>query len=127
MKYKRITTWVFSIISIICLLYYTVKYYHDKILVFKEGEILGWTVLMCILLALLVLGLANNREIINISRKMINVENQNTKLIELILKYIDTNENNCDEILTTLLNSREINLDIYNKIKNGETDNDKLV
>ena len=107
---KKLTTYIFSAISIFSLIYFTVKYYFDGALSFNRNNILVWTI---VILFTLILGIANNRELQTIKQ-------QNSNLIGLVSRLIESHENNCDEILTTLLNSREIDLDIYNKIKEGD-------
>ena len=110
---KKLTTYIFSAISIFSLIYFTVKYYFDGALSFNRNNILVWTILVFVILFTLILGILNNRELQTIKQ-------QNSNLIGLVSRLIESHENNCDEILTTLLNSREIDLDIYNKIKKGD-------
>lgn len=108
---KKFATYVFSAISIFSLVYFTVKYYYDNRLIFKENDILGWTILVLIILAALVIGIVNNREISS-------VKSQNRELVKIINKVLERQDSVCDEILETLQNSREIELDIFNRIKN---------
>lgn len=107
---KKFTTYVFSAISIFSLVYFTIKYYCDSKLNFSEHNIIGWTILILIILATLVIGIINNREIGV-------VKNQNRELVAIVNKLLERQDDVCDEILETLQNSREISLDIYNKIK----------
>jgi len=120
MSMKKLTTYLCSIISIFSLIYFTVKYYFNGELFFGEKSVLLWTILIFIILSTLILGIVNNQELQTIKRN-------NVDLINLVLKLVDSHEDKCEELLTTLLNSRDIELDIYNKIKNGETNDDKLV
>lgn len=110
---KKITTYLFSIISIFSLIYFTVKYYFDGALIFSNNNILVYTILISIILLTLILGIVNNRELNTIKQ-------QNVDLIGLISKLINSHDEKCEELLITMLNSREIELDIYNKIKEGD-------
>ena len=53
----------------------------------------------------------NNQEILE-------VKSQNRELVKIINKVLERQDSVCDEILETLQNSREIELDIFNRIKN---------
>ena len=109
---KRITTILFSIIAIFSIVYYTVKFYMNDVLIFNNRNILGWTILVFIILATLIIGLWNSSRLNTITR-------QNVELLTLVHKLIDDQFESRDDILTTLLNSREIELDIFNKLKRG--------
>ncbi len=117
---KKILTYLGSALSIFSLLYFTVKFYFEGSLHFAHNKVFMWTILVFIILSTLVLGIVNNQELQTIKQ-------QNTDLTNLVVKLVNSHDDKCDELLTTLLNSREIELDIYNKLKDGETDNDKLV
>lgn len=110
---KKFTTYTFSAISIFSLIYFTVKYYHDSKLSFNEDGILGWTILILVILATLIIGIVNNHEILS-------VKEQNKDLLKIVNKLLERQDDVCDEILETLQNSREISLDIYNKVKRGD-------
>lgn len=108
---KKIMTYIFSIISIFSLVYFTVKYYCDSVLVFGESNIIGWTVLIFIILATLIVGIVNNKELNTL-------KSQNTELVSIVNKLLERQDEVCDELLVTLQNSREISLDIFNLTKN---------
>ena len=108
---KKFATYIFSAISIFSLVYFTVKYYYDNRLVFEENDILGWTILVLIILATLVIGTINNHKISIIQSK-------NKALVGTINKALERQDSVCDEILETLQNSREIELGVFNRIKN---------
>jgi len=136
---KKLTTYIFSAISIFSLVYFTVKYYFDGALNFNRNNIMVWTILVFVILLTLILGIVNNRELQTIKSQNENIQEQNTNLMGLVVKLVGNNdeahkilaelstkviknhEDTHDELLTTLLNSREIELDIYNKLKDGET------
>lgn len=53
--------------------------------------------------------------------KITTVEQQNKELVYIVNKILKRQDDVCDEILETLQNSREIPLDIFNKInKKGD-------
>ena len=110
---KRFITFLFSVISIFCLVYFTVKYYYNNTLTFGKDGIFGWTVLILIILATLIIGIMNNREIAV-------VKSQNTELVTIINKLLERQDDVRDEILETLQNNKEISLDIFNRIKKGD-------
>lgn len=103
---KKLATYVFSAISIFSLLYFTVKYYFDGALNFNHSNILMWTIFIFIILFTLVLGICNNRELQLIKK-------QNTDLSNLVLKLVNSHDDKCDELLTTLLNSSSCVLVMY--------------
>ena len=108
---KKFLTYSFYTISIFSLVYFIIKYYHEEFLLFKENDILGWTILTVIILATLIIGIVNNR-------KISIIQSQNKALVKIINKVLERQDSVCDEILETLQNSREIELDIFNRIKN---------
>ena len=108
-KIKPILVYIGTALSIFCLTYYTIKFYFDGKLIFGNNKIFMWTILVMIILATLLLGVINNKEIIT-------VKQQNKELVYIVNKILERQDETCDEILETLQNSREISLDIYNKI-----------
>ena len=119
---KKLATILFSAISIFSLIYFTVKYYLKGQLLFdsSESNVFVWTFLVAVIVVSLILGIVNTCQLQT-------VKHQNSELICLVVKMLDGNE----EVLTTIFNSREIELDIYNAVKKNEEgdklDDDELV
>lgn len=76
---KKLTTYIFSSMSILSLLYFTIKYYFEGCLNFNRNNILVWTILIFVILLTLVLGICNNRELQIIKQ-------QNTELSNLVIR-----------------------------------------
>lgn len=110
---KRLTTYIFSMISIFSLIYFSIKYYYNGNINFDKSDTLGLSIVIFIMLATFIIGVMNNREI-----KMI--KKQNNELIKLVEMFIEKQDESCGEILHTIQNSREVSLDIFNKLKKGD-------
>jgi energy-coupling factor transporter transmembrane protein EcfT len=110
---KRITTLCLSIISIFSLVYFTSKYYYNSYLSFDESSYLLWGIIVLIMLITLCIGVYNSIQINKITK-------QNKDLTSIILQLVENQDDTCLEILQTLKNSREIELDIFQKLNKGE-------
>jgi len=129
---KKFTTYLFSYISIFSLLYFTIKYYANGFLNFNQRYLFFWTFLVMIILVTLIIGLVNNHELRILkkqNKKLLDNNDEllskNEELIGLVTKILNKSDEYSNEILVTLLNSREVSLDIYNKMEKG--DNNRVV
>lgn len=109
MKIKKPTMYLFYIVSILSLVYFTIKYYSNQVLNFDGQDILGWTIIVVVILITLGIGIFNMVEI----KK---VKQQNVELLTLTKELCERQESTCEEVLVTLHNSREISMDILNEI-----------
>ena len=107
---KKLTTYIFYAISIFSLVYFTIKYYHDKSLNFDYDGIIGWTIIIVIILTTLGIGIFN-------CIKIKKLEKQNVELLSLVKELCERQEYNNENTLLTLQNSREISLDILNEMR----------
>lgn len=96
-----------TVISIFSLAYYTIKFYP------KNEHLVFWVVIMVLVIITLLLGVYNayNNKVL---RK------QNEELISLVATLSHKMDKNCDKVLESVYNSRDIELDVYNILKEKE-------
>jgi uncharacterized membrane protein affecting hemolysin expression len=115
---KKLATYLLGLLSIFSVGYYSAKFYTNKFLNLEDKPTLFWIILLTIMLVTLVLGIYN-------CYKIGIVENQNKELIELVKELREQSNENCNNVLDATYNSRDINLDIYELIK--DKDKEKLM
>lgn len=114
--FKRLSTYILSALGIFSLGYYSYKFYLNKKLELSDEPMFLWISVFVILLVSLALGIYNawcNQKL----RK------QQTELIETIRLLIDKQDENCADLLESIYNSRDIELDVFNLIKEKEKGN----
>lgn len=65
------------LISLFCIIYYTIKYYYNKNLTFGHNQILIWTMVIVLVIICLIIGIIN-------SIKLNKLQNQNEELLSQI-------------------------------------------
>lgn len=106
---KKITISILTIISLFSLIYYSSKFY--KYIKVEDCSILYFTLLFVIILTL-GLGIFNAYSTVKLKR-------QNEELLNIVYELSEKLDLNCGKVLEATFNSRDIELDIYNKIKEG--------
>jgi len=117
---KIVRNFILTIISLFSIIYYTSVFYFNGKLILEKDGILLWTILMTVIIITLIIGLFNSREIMLNRKQMMILVEQNEKLIYLVENLSDKQDNDSDEIIETIRNSRSVSLDILNKIKRGD-------
>lgn len=107
---KKLAVYFISILAILSLCYYSAKFYTHKQLLLSDAPKEWWIVLFTIILVSLVLGIFNFYKMNMLTKK----QNELLEIIELVMLNSDKN---CDKILESVYNSRDIFLDTYNWLK----------
>ena len=114
--FRRLSTYILSALGIFSLGYYSYKFYLNKKLELSDEPMFLWISVFVILLVSLALGIYNawcNQKL----RK------QQSELIDTIRLLIDKQDENCADLLESIYNSRDIELDVFNLIKEKEKGN----
>lgn len=106
---KKFVIQVISFISLYCIIYYTIKLYQTKYLVFDYKSIIPWSIIAFMTIISLFIGVYN----IN---KIAKIEEQNKELKIILLKLTENSDEYYDSICHHLQNSRELSLDIFNEV-----------
>ena len=110
---KRISISLFTLLSIFCIVYYTSKFYFEGELFFDNKMILAWTIIVVLIILSLSVGLFS-------VWKVYKLDKENLELKELVLQLNEHSENHYDSLCNYLLNSRELSLDIFDKVQGRE-------
>ena len=117
---SKLVKYLLTIISIICLVYYSLKFYTDKFVSIDSAPMAFWLIMFTIIILSLLIGLYNiyiNSKILKENKEMRNLLNQLYCKMEENHEEISDNQ---DDIMETILNSRDVTLDTYNYLKRGE-------
>ena len=117
---SKVVKYLLTLVSIICLIYYSLKFYTDKFISIDSAPRVFWLAMLTIMMTSLLIGLYNiyiNSKILKENKEMKELLNQ------LYCKLKENHEeisDNQDDIMETILNSRDVTLDTYNYLKRGE-------
>lgn len=128
---KKVLTWLFSIVGFFSFCYYCSKFYSHRGLEYDEKYIPMYILVFIIIITNFIIGMVNSYRLEkqgiqleeikeqnnNISQQNEELKQQNEDLRNLIIKVFDRLDEGQDNILNSLFNSREIPLDIYNKLR----------
>lgn len=131
---KKRTQYLIIVLGIICLVYYSLKFYMNKFISIDSAPMGFWVVIFLILILSLLLGVYNvhiNSKILKENKEIkesnIEILKENSEMKDLLNqlydKLSDNHEEtvaNQDDIMETILNSRDVTIDTYNHIKRGE-------
>ena len=107
---KKLSISLFSTIGILCMFYYTRKFYSDGGLGFNTDMIMAWTIIVIMISFSLIVGTLS-------LWKIEKVERQNKEMKEILLKLAENSEDYYDSLCHHLQNSRELSLDIFNEMQ----------
>ena len=107
---KKLSISLFSTLGILCMFYYTRKFYSDGSLEFNTNMIMAWTIIVIMISFSLVVGTLS-------LWKIEKVEKQNKEMKEILLKLAENSEDYYDSLCHHLQNSRELSLDIFNEMQ----------
>lgn len=117
---KKIFTCLFSIIAFLSFCYYCSNFYVYRGLEYDEKYIPLYIIVFLVIAMNFFICIFNSykiekqsKEIKEIKEQNEKISNQNEELKRLIIKLFDRLDENSDNILQSLLNSREISLDTY--------------
>lgn len=82
---RKIVRYFLFSVSLLCILYYTIKYYYENNLSFDKSNILGWTIVVFIIVVCLSIGIRNS---IRLDKVLI----QNKELIDKVSELSKTIE-----------------------------------
>ena len=102
-----------SIIGISCIVYYTSKYYIERQLCFTDNMLIPWTIISSCVIVALIVGLFS-------LWKVDKIERQNNEMKSILLKLTEDSEEYYDSLCHHLQNSRELSLDIFDKMQGRE-------
>ena len=105
---KRISISLFTLLSIFCIVYYTSKFYFEGELFFDNKMILAWTIIVVLIISSLIVGLFSIWKVYKLDKE------------KLVLQLNEHSENHYDSLCNYLLNSRELSLDIFDKVQGRE-------
>lgn len=99
-----------TVVSLLSLFYYSAKFYkYIKI----EDCLLLYFVLLFVIIFTLGLGIYN-------AHSMSKLKEQNEDLKNMVCELSEKLDANCGKVLEATFNSRDIELDIYNKLQEGD-------
>ena len=107
---KKLSISLFSTLGILCMLYYTRKFYIEGELILGKNMLVAWTIIVAMIVISLVVGTLS-------LWKIGKVEKQNKEMKEILLKLTENEENYYDSLCHHLQNSRELSLDIFNEMQ----------
>ena len=107
---KKLSISLFSTLDILCMLYYTRKFYIEGELILGKNMLVAWTIIVAMIAISLVVGTLS-------LWKIGKVEKQNKEMKEILLKLTENEENYYDSLCHHLQNSRELSLDIFNEMQ----------
>ena len=107
---KKLVVSLFSIMSIFCMVYYSCKFYQEHQLVFDDRHLLPWAIIITMIIISLIIGL------IAVWR-VEKVEKQNNEMKSILLQLAEDSEEYYNSLCHHLQNSRELSLDIFNKVQ----------
>ena len=107
---KKLSISLFSTLGILCMLYYTRKFYIEGELILGKNMLVAWTIIVAMIAISLVVGTLS-------LWKIGKVEKQNKEMKEILLKLTENEENYYDSLCHHLQNSRELSLDIFDKMQ----------
>ena len=107
---KKFIVSLSSIIGISCIVYYTSKYYIERQLCFTDNMLIPWTIISSCVIVALIVGLFS-------LWKVDKIERQNNELKSILLKLTEDSEEYYDSLCHHLQNSRELSLDIFDKMQ----------
>jgi preprotein translocase subunit SecG len=108
---RKFIDWLFTAISLLCLLYYTNKFYQYR-MIFGNMNLYLWFIVVFWIIITLMIGINN-------SYKLDKLQVQNQELKELIQILSEQSDEQYDSTCNHLQVNREIGLDIYNKLQGG--------
>lgn len=117
---SKVVKYLLTLVSIICLIYYSLKFYTDKFISIDSAPRVFWLAMLTIMLTSLLIGLYNiyiNSKILKENKEMKELLNQ---LYDKLNENHEETTENQDDIMETILNSRDVTLDTYNYLKRGE-------
>jgi len=114
---KKLATYLFGLLSIFSVCYYSAKFYTNKFLNFEDKPTLFWIILLTIILVTLVLGIYNCYEVSQVRK-------ENKELLELVKELREQSDENCNNVLEATYNSSDITLDTYNAMKERKQNGD---
>lgn len=117
---KKIATYLGSVISILSLAYFSVVYYDKGEIKFDAYFTRIALLLVLIMTISLLVGISNKYKLDKVIKQNEVLIVKNDELVNLVKELYKQNDNNHDEVLHVMQNSREISLDVYNKIKEGD-------
>lgn len=109
-KVKSTILTIFASIGIFCIIYYTSKFYMERHLCFTDKMLVGWTIVGTLICISLIIGIAS-------LWKIDKIERQNDEMKDILLKMSEDSEEYYDSLCHHLQNSRELSLDIFNKMQ----------
>lgn len=107
---KKLIMSLFSTISIFCMVYYSCSFYQKHRLVFDDCHLLPWVVIITMTIISLIVGLVA-------VWRVENVEKQNNEMKSILLQLAEDSEEYYDSLCHHLQNSRELSLDIFDKMQ----------
>lgn len=97
----------FSLVCIICFLYYTARFYD---VICAKKELILWIIFGLILIITIIIGIFN-------SIKLCKLQKENIQLTILVKELLDKSDSHYYSTLEYLQNSREISLDVLDELK----------
>ena len=107
---KKLSISLFSILGVFCIFYYTRKFYIEGKLVFSRDMLIAWNIIVAMIAISLIVGTFS-------LWKIGKIEKQNKEMKEILLKLAENSEDYYDSLCHHLQNSRELSLDIFNKMQ----------
>lgn len=116
-KFFNYLTYVVAVLGFLSFSYYCSKFYTYRGLEYDEKYIPMYIVVFLIISANFIICIINSYKIEKQSEQIEELKQQNEDLRNLVIKVFDKLEEGQDNILSSLYNSREIPLDIYEKLQ----------
>ena len=107
---KKFIVSLSAIIGISCIVYYTSKYYIERQLCFTDNMLIPWIIISSCIIVALIVGLFS-------LWKVDKIERQNNEMKSILLKLTEDSEEYYDSLCHHLQNSRELSLDIFDKMQ----------
>ena len=107
---KKLSISLFSTLGIFCIFHYTKKFYIEGELVFGRDMLIAWTIIVAMIAISLIVGTLS-------LWKVSKIEKQNKEIKEILLKLAESSEDYYDSLCHHLQNSRELSLDIFDKMQ----------
>lgn len=100
---KKILFTILYLISIFCVVYYTIKYYCEKSLMFGEKQLFIWTVIIVIIMFCLVIGIVNYLKLNVVKEQNQELLMQASHLSKKIEEYHYSEMNNINSTMECIL------------------------
>lgn len=116
-KIKMIGGYVFSIISLYSLIYYSFRFYIQKYIEFTQNDMTLWNIVCSIITLSLMLGIYNIYKN-NVQLKKLEKQTENIELLINLARDLSKNsEENYDNICHYIRNNRELILEIFDELE----------